>query len=117
MINVFKELSQMAGLVGKLPKIKEEITRIQQKAGEIIAEGKAGGDMVTVRANAKFTILSCKLSEEAMGMQDQEMLEDLIRAATNKALDRARDMLMEEMQKAAGDIGLPDGMGIPGMLP
>ena len=51
--------------MGKLPKIKEEFAKFQQKAGDIIGEGKAGGDMVTVRVNGKFTVLGCRLSDEA----------------------------------------------------
>lgn len=113
---MFKELSQMAGLMGKLPKIKEEFANFHQKAGEIVAEGKSGGDMVTVRANGKFTILSCKISDEAMKLNDREMLEDLVRAASNQALEKVRGMLAEEAQRVASEIGLPPGMAIPGMM-
>lgn len=113
---MFKELSQMAGLMGKLPKIKEEFAKFQQKAGDIIAEGKSGGDMVTVRANGKMTVVSCKISDEALKLQDREMLEDLIRAATNQALEKVRGLLAEEAQRVAGEIGLPPGMAIPGLM-
>jgi DNA-binding protein YbaB len=42
------------------------------------------------------------------------MLEDLIRAATNQALDKARQLVAEETGKMAGAMGLPAGLGLPG---
>jgi DNA-binding YbaB/EbfC family protein len=112
---VFKEFSQLAGLMGKLPKIKEEFARFREKAADMVAEGKAGGDMVTVRVNGKLAVVGCRLSDEAMKLQDREMLEDLIAAATNQALTKVRQMLAEEAQRAAADIGLPPGFTIPGL--
>jgi nucleoid-associated protein EbfC len=113
---VLKGISQMASLMGKLPKIQEEFARFQAKAADIVAEGKSGGDMVTVKANGKFAIISCRISEEAMRQQDREMLEDLIRAATNQALEKVRSLLAEEAQRVAGEIGLPAGFNLPGLM-
>jgi DNA-binding protein YbaB len=42
-------------------------------------------------------------------------LEDLIRAATNQAMDRARQLAAEETGKIASNLGLPPGMALPGM--
>lgn len=112
---MFKELSQMAGLMGKLPKIKEEFANFESKAASITAEGKAGGDMVTVKVNGKFVVLSCRISAEAFGLNDREMLEDLITAATNQALEKVRGQLADEAQRTASEIGLPPGMTIPGL--
>jgi DNA-binding YbaB/EbfC family protein len=112
---VFKEFSQLAGLMGKLPKIKEEFARFQERAGDLVAEGKAGGDMVTVRVNGKFTVVGCRVSDEVLKLEDREVLEDLFTAATNQALAKIRQMLSEEAQKAAADIGLPPGFSLPGL--
>jgi len=106
----------MAGLMGKLPQIKEEFARFQAKAADIVAEGKSGGDMVTVKANGKLAIVSCRISDEAMKLQDREMLEDLIRAATNQALEKVRALLAEEAQRVAGELGLPAGLNLPGIM-
>jgi DNA-binding YbaB/EbfC family protein len=112
---MFKEMSQLAGLMTKLPKIKEEMAAFQARAGDIIAEGKAGGDMVTVRANGKMQVVSIRLNENSAPMNDREMLEDLIAAATNQALDRVRDLLATEARRVADEIGLPPGLPIPGL--
>ena len=48
-------------------------------------------------------------------MNDREMLEELIRAATNQATDRARQLAAEETGKIAANLGVPPGLGLPGM--
>jgi len=115
MIPGFKELGQLAGLMRNLPKIKEEVERYQQRLEKITADGDAGGGMVKVRVSGKMEVLSCRLSEEAVRLQDREMLEDLIRAATNQALERVRQSVAEETGKMATSLGLPPGMGLPGL--
>ena len=112
---MFKELGQFAGLMRQLPKIKEEMERLQQRLGQLTAEGDAGGGMVRVRVNGRMEVLSCSLSEEALRLNDREMLEELIRAASNQALERARQLVAEESGKMAAGLGLPPGMGLPGM--
>ncbi len=112
---MFKEIGQLAGLFQQLPKIKAEMERLQQRLGQIVVEGVAGGDMVKVRANGKLEILSCSISEETLRQNDREMLEDLIRAATNQALEKARQQAAEETGKMAAGFGVPPGLGLPGL--
>lgn len=110
---MFKELGQLAGLMRQLPKMKEEMERLQQRLGQVVAEGDAGGGLVKVRVNGRMEVLSCSLSEEALRLNDREMLEDLIRAASNQALERARQQVAEETGKMAAGLGIPPGMGLP----
>src|ERR1700731_2588525 len=112
---MFKEFGQFAGLLQQLPKIRAEMERLQQRLGQLVAEGDAGGGMVKVRASGKLEILSCSISEEAFRLNDREMLEDLVRAATNQALERAREKAAEETGKMAASFGLQPGLGLPGM--
>ncbi|MBL8798189.1 MAG: YbaB/EbfC family nucleoid-associated protein [Planctomycetia bacterium] len=112
---MFKELSQLAGLMKQLPKIKEDMENLQKKLGEINAEGDAGAGMVKVTVNGKMEVLACRLSDEALKGNDKEMLEDLIRAATNQALEKVRRQAGEETAKLATSFGLPPGFSIPGL--
>jgi DNA-binding YbaB/EbfC family protein len=114
-MNPFKQFGQMASLLQQLPKIKEEMERLQQRLGQLEAVGDAGAGMVKVRVNGKLEMLSCSVSEEIFRLQDREMLEDLIRSATNQAMERARQQAAEETGKMAGSFGLPSGLGLPGM--
>lgn len=111
-----KDLGQLVSMMTKLPsidKIKEETERMQQRLGEITAEGDAGAGMVKVRVNGRMEVLSCQISNEALG--DKEMLEDLIAAAVNQAITRARLQTAEETGKLASNLGLPTGLNIPGL--
>ncbi|HEY1858841.1 MAG TPA: YbaB/EbfC family nucleoid-associated protein [Gemmataceae bacterium] len=114
---MFKELGQIAGLMRHLPKIKEEMERLQQRLGQLTAEGDAGAGMVKIRVNGRMEVLACQLSEEALKLNDREMLEDLIRAATNQALERVRQQSAEETSKMAAGFGIPAGLTIPGLTP
>jgi DNA-binding YbaB/EbfC family protein len=112
---MFKELGQIAGLMRHLPKIKEEMERLQQRLGQLTAEGDAGAGTVRVRVNGRMEVLACQLSDEALKLGDREMLEDLIRAATNQALERVRQQTAEETSKMAAGFGIPAGLNLPGL--
>lgn len=112
---MFKEIGQLAGLLKQLPKIKEEMERLQQRLGQITADGDAGAGMVRVRVNGRLEVLSCTIGEEAMRLNDREMLEDLIVAAVNQAMNKARHQAAEETGKMATALGLPPGINLPGL--
>jgi DNA-binding YbaB/EbfC family protein len=112
---MFKELGQIFGMARNLPKIKEEMEKLQQRLGQLIAEGDAGAGMVKVKVNGRMEVVSCHLSDEALKPNDREMLEELIRAATNQALQKVRVLVAEETSKMATGLGLPSGMGMPGL--
>jgi DNA-binding YbaB/EbfC family protein len=114
-MTMFKEFGQLAGLMKNLPKIKEEMDRLQQRLGQITADGDAGGGMVKVRVNGRLEVLSCVIGDEAMKNPDKELLEDLITGAVNQAITRARQLVAEETGKMATGLGLPPGMNLPGL--
>ena len=112
---MFKGIGQLAGMLGNLPKIREEMEKLQQRLPQLVAEGDAGAGMVKVRVNGKMEMVGCTLTDDAMKGGDREMLEDLIRAATNPAVAKVRQLIAEETNKMAVGLGLPPGVGLPGM--
>jgi len=112
---MFEKIGQLAGLMKNLPKIKEEMDKLQHKLGQITADGDAGGGMVKVRVNGRQEVLSCVISDEAMRQGDKELLEDLIAAAVNQAVQKSRQLVAEETGKMASGLGLPPGMNLPGL--
>src|SRR6516164_9227368 len=101
-----------AKMMGQLPCLKEESERMQERLDQLVAEGDAGAGMVKVRVNGRMVVLACTLSPDALTLNDREMLEDLIKAATNQALEKARQLLGEETAKLMGSMGLPPGMNL-----
>ena len=112
---MFKEFGQIASLMKNLPKIREEMSRLHGKMAQIVAEGDAGGGMVRVRVNGNMEVISCKFSDEAIKAGDKELLEDLTAAAVNQAMKKAKEQVAEETTKMATGLGLPPGMGLPGV--
>lgn len=108
----------MADQFNMLQKLQKEMARLQDSLEEMTVEGTAGGGMVTVTVNGKQKVISMKIDPEVVHSDDVEMLEDLITAASNQALDKSREMAQEAMQKIAGGMlgNLPGGMKIPGLF-
>lgn len=115
MLDMFKGMSQLAGLLKNLPKLQEDMARMQERLAQVSVEGDAGAGMVKVKVNGKFEVLACSISEEALKLNDREMLEDLIKAAVNQAMAKAREALQEESGKLAAGMGMPPGFKLPGM--
>ncbi len=112
-MNWLSNLGQFAKIMGQLPRLKEETERMQQRLEQLVVEGDAGAGMVRVRINGRMIVMGCTIAPEALALNDREMLEDLIRAATNQALDKARQALGEETSKLMGGMGLPSGLSLP----
>ena len=91
-------------------RMRAEMERIQAEAAQKSVEGSAGGGMVVVVANGKGEILSVKIDPEVARGNDLEMLQDLVTAAANDALRKARDLLTQEVSRLAGGLGLPPGL-------
>jgi DNA-binding YbaB/EbfC family protein len=100
----------MGNLLKQVQDMQEKLATLQEKMGENSVEASAGGGMVTVMANGKQEILSVKIDRSVVDSEDIEMLEDLVAAAANEALRKAREMVTEEMGKLTG------GMKIPGLF-
>jgi DNA-binding YbaB/EbfC family protein len=112
------QLRQMMGALRQLPqlaKLKEEMEQFQQRLAQITADGDAGAGMVKVRVNGKQEIVTCTISEEALRAGDREVLEEMVRGAANQALERVRKVVGDEARKMASNMGMPAGMGLPGM--
>jgi DNA-binding YbaB/EbfC family protein len=112
---MFDKISQIFSMFKNLPKMREEMQKLQERLGSITAEGDAGGGMVKAKVNGQMEVLSCTISDDALRGNDKELLEDLIKAAVNQALQQVRQQIAEETAKAAGGLGLPPGMNLPGM--
>jgi nucleoid-associated protein EbfC len=112
---MFKELGQIANLMRQGPKLKEEMEKLQKRLGEITAEGDAGAGMVKVRANGRMEVVRVTISDEAMALNDRELIEDMIASATNQALEKVRDQAAEETSKLAAGLGF-GGLDLSGLM-
>ncbi len=79
-------------------------------------EASAGGGMVTVKMNGQKQVLEVRIEPEVFASKDQEMLQDLVRAAVNEASRRVDDELANQMKSLTGSIPGISGMKIPGLF-
>jgi len=97
-----------------LGRMKEVQARLQQAQNNLIhlkATGESGGGMVKATANGKKQLLQIEIDTTLLKAEDQTILQDLIVAAVNKALDEAEQLAREELRKSTEGL-LPD---IPGL--
>ena len=91
----------------QVQKMQAEMERIQAEMADKEVEGSAGGGMVKVKANGKQEIIEVKIDKEVVDPEDVEMLEDLVVAAVNQALENAQKMQAEGMSALTGGMSLP----------
>ncbi len=96
---------------GKVMELQQRLAETQQALGQRTVTVETGGGIVRVTANGLQRIVRLEVDPEAFRSEDQDMLEDLIVAGVNKALEEAARMAREEMQKAAGAL-LPPGLNL-----
>ncbi len=82
----------------------------------VAVEASAGGGMVTVKMNGQKQIVDIRIEPDVFANKDQEMLQDLIRAAVNEASRRVDEELANQMKNLAGGIPGMAGMKIPGLF-
>jgi DNA-binding YbaB/EbfC family protein len=97
-------------LLAQAQKMQERLKDIQDQAAHKVVEGSAGGGVVTVRVNGLQEVLAVRIDPSVADPKDVEMLQDLVVAATNVALQNAREMMTNEMSQLTG------GMNIPGLF-
>ncbi len=97
----------LGDLMKQAQRMKAEMERLQAEAALKTVEGSAGGGMVTAVANGKGELLSVKIDPEATRGEDLEMLQDLVTAAVNDALRKARELLTQEVSRLTGGLNLP----------
>ncbi len=98
-------LGPLGGLLGGLQQKMEDMKR---KASETRVTGETAGGLVRVTMTGDYAVEAVEIAESAM--DDREMLEDMVRAATSDALRQVREKLAENVQELAGGLPLPPGL-------
>lgn len=93
-----------------IQQMQTRMAKIQQELEETIVEGTAGGGVVTAKVNGQRALESIKIGPSAVDPEDVEMLEDLVLAAVQDAMEKAASLAEEKMGALTG------GMKIPGLM-
>ncbi|MBA2290783.1 MAG: YbaB/EbfC family nucleoid-associated protein [Chloroflexia bacterium] len=93
-----------------IQQMQNKMAKIQEELEDTNVEGTAGGGVVTATANGQRALLSVKIDPSAVDPDDVEMLEDLILAAVQDAMEKASALAEDKMGALTG------GMKIPGLM-
>lgn len=102
----------LGGLLKQAQKMQEEMQQAQARLALEEVIGEAGGGMVRVTMNGQHQVKRVEIDPALMG-DDKEMLEDLIAAAANAAVQRVAEKVKANMTELTAGIPLPPGMKLP----
>ncbi|MDJ1470591.1 YbaB/EbfC family nucleoid-associated protein [Cytophagaceae bacterium DM2B3-1] len=90
----------MMNMFGKVKEMQAKLKEAQDNLVKVQATGESGGGMVKVIVNGKKQVIKLDIDNDLLKPSDKEMLQDLIIAAMNKALDEVEEKAREELKKA-----------------
>ena len=96
-------LRQVQELQGRMAKVQEELDATH-------VDATAGGGAVKAVVTGGQKLVSVTIDPEVAS--DVEMLQDLVVAAVNEAMERSKELAGRRMQELTGGLGLPPGLGL-----
>jgi len=97
----------IANIMGQARKMQERFSQLQEQLASRTVTGEAGGGMVSVVANGRFEIVSMRIAPELLAGGDAAMVQDLVAAAVNQALQAARELAQQELSSITGGVKIP----------
>lgn len=112
-------MGNLGDMLKNAGRIREAVEQASESLGQVQVEGTAGGGAVTARVNGRMELLGVRIEPKLLADGDTELLEDLVTAAVNQAMARAREEAASSLQSMAGGMNLPGlgGMFGPGGRP
>ena len=102
----------LGNIMQQAQKMQENMKRAQEELAHLEVTGSAGGGMVSVTMNGRHEARRVKIDKALIG-DDIEMLEDLIVAATNDAVNKVGEAAAARMAQVTGGMNLPPGFKLP----
>jgi len=115
---MFGNLGNMMDMVGKMKDIQARMQEAQQSLATITETGESGAGMVRVTLNGLKQVLSVEIDPDLIKVEDREMMQDLVVAAINKAMETMEPKIREHLKKSTEGL-LPNipGLDLGNMMP
>lgn len=101
----------IAGLMQQAQKMQQEMQKAQEELANMVVTGEAAGGLVKVTMTGKHAVRRVEIDPSLL--DDPEMLEDIVAAAINDAVNRVATTTQERMSDMTAGIPLPPGMKLP----
>ncbi len=102
-------------MMAQLEQMQERMQKAQEELEAKVAEGTSGGGAVTIQITGGYKVQAVKIEPEVIDPDDVGMLEDLITAALNEALEKVQGFQAEHAAGLTGGLSLPGLAGLPGL--
>ena len=102
---------KLAGLMQQAQKMQEDMQKAQAELARMEVSGEAGGGLVKVTMTGKHAVRRIQIDPSLL--DDREMLEDIVTAAVNDAVNRVAATMQERMSEMTAGIPLPPGINLP----
>jgi DNA-binding YbaB/EbfC family protein len=103
----------LSDMLRRAKEVQERVASLQRELARRTVEGSAGAGLVTAVASGELRLLRIEIDPQLLAGGDRAMIQDLVAAAANAALERAQRMVQEEMQRAAGSFAALADAGGP----
>jgi len=110
---VFNNFGNLADLMKNAGKLRESVEKATEALGRLQVEGTSGGGVVAAKVSGKLKLLSIRIDPKLLADGDAELLEDLVLAAVNQGLVKAREAAAQSISSLAGGLPIP---GLSGLL-
>ena len=101
----------IAGLMQQAQKMQQEMQKAQEELANLEVTGEAAGGLVRVTMTGKHAVRRVEIDPSLL--EDKEMLEDIVTAAINDAVNRVATTMQDRMSDMTAGINLPPGMKLP----
>lgn len=95
-------------MLRQVQQMQSQMSKVQKELETETVEASAGGGAVTVVASGAQKVVSVRIDPDAAG--DPEMLQDLVVAAVNEAMEKSKELAAAKMQAVTAGLGLPPGL-------
>ena len=93
-------------MMAKLQQMQQKALKAQEDLYAQVVEGTSGGGAVKVALTGGLAVESLKIDPEVVDAEDVEMLEDLVTAAFNEALQQVQGLQTQQLSGLAGQFGI-----------
>jgi len=102
----------LGGMMQQIQKLQEEMVKTQDALADESVSVTAGGGAIEVTITGHQRLTAVKIDPDVVDPEDVEMLQDLIVAAVNEAIERSQALAAERLGALTGGLGLPPGLGL-----
>jgi DNA-binding YbaB/EbfC family protein len=99
-------------MMQQIQKLQEEMVKTQESLSDETVSVTAGGGAIEITITGQQRLTAVKIDPDVVDPEDVEMLQDLIVAAVNEAIERSQTLAAERLGALTGGLGLPPGLGL-----